>query len=266
MGLCSDESNQYLRDVGYNVVRLPRNFLPPLSLLAKQRGTVEYIGEISSLIDHPAGNLPAIKTNQTTSNINGKTTSGLDLSLGLSILNGLIAGLGGGKLGVSTSYTNARTVTFEFNNVQSDSVDALQVGNFLRDGRIDAGNPLIEQYVLGNGSLYVVTERLKASEITASFEGSKGVKANVDVPVIANQVGATIAVALSNGRSNAVKFQGKELLTFGFKCFEIGVVEGKITMLAVKPGALVASVNVLDEDADAKGVLLGSGLLDVVKS
>jgi hypothetical protein len=259
MGLCSDNSNQYLRDVGYNVVNLPRDFLPPLSLLARQGDSIEYIGGIDKLITKPAGSLPTATTDQTAANINGKSTSSLKLSLGLSILNGLIAGLGGSKLGASAGYTNARTITFEFNNVTFDSVAALDVGNYLRDGDVDESNPLLAQYVLGNGKLYVVTERLRASEITTSFEVSGGVNAQLDVPAIANQVGGNLKVEIANGRTNAVKFKGDHALTFAFKCFQIGVKDGVITMFSVKPGSVVAS---LDEEPNGS-VTLGEGMIDI---
>lgn len=260
MGICSDDSNKYLRDVGYNVVKLPKaGYLPPLSLLGKQNGVVEYIGDIELLIDKPAGPKPPVTLAQTAASINGKASSSMKLSIGVSILNGLIAGLGGGKLGVSSDYTNARAITFEFNNVSWDGVSALQVGNYLRDGDVDGDNPLIAQYVLGNGSLYVVTERLVSSEITTSFEVSKGVKASVDVPVIAQQVGGSVAVEVANARSNAVKFSGPEKLTFGFKCFEIGVKDGVITMFSVKIGSISAS---LDDEPEG-GALLGEGLLEI---
>lgn len=262
MGLCSDNATQYLRGKGYNVVRLPRNYLPPLSLLGKQKDSVEYVGSLEQLITNPPGPLPSITNDQTAVNLNGQSTSKFKLSLGLSILNGLIAGLGGNKLGATASYTNARSVTFEFNNVVFDSVAALSVGNFLRDGDVDSGNPLLEQYVLGNGSLYVVTERLRASEITASFETSDGVGASVDVPVISNQVGGSVGVELSGGRTNAIKFKGTEKLTFGFKCFQIGVKDGVLTMFNVKPGSVAAS---LDDDSDenAGALLSDDGTVDV---
>ena len=260
MGLCSDKSNAYLRDVGYNVVRLPRDFLPPLSLLARQGDTVEYIGSLDRLITPKPGQpLPAIATDQTAANINGKSTSSLKLSLGLSILNGLIAGLGGSKIGASAGYTNARSVTFEFNNVTFDAVSALEVGHYLRDGDVDEDNPVLAQYVLGNGKLYVVTERLRASEITTTFEVNSGVAASVDVPVIANQVGGNVKVETASGRSNAVKFKGDKPLTFGFKCFQVGVKDGVITMFSVKPGSVAASV----EDEPDGSVTLSDGMLDI---
>lgn len=262
MGACTDDSNSFLRDVGYNVVRLPRDFMPPLTLLGKQKGTVEVVGLLDDLITTPPGPLPEITAGRTVANLSGKKTSSMKLSLGLSILNGLIAGLGGGKLGASVDYTNARTITFEFNNVLSDSVSPAAVGKFLRDGDVDAGNPLFAQYVLGNGSLFVVTERLQSAEITTSFEGNSGVGAKVDVPVISNQVGGSVDVSTAQGRSNAITFKGPKPITFGFKCFEVGVKHGEITLLAVKAGAIAAS---LDDDADAQdsGVLLSDAMVEI---
>lgn len=183
----------------------------------------------------------------------------MKLSLGLSILSGLISGLGGGKIGASASFTNARKMTFEFNNVFFDSVVPTQVGKYLRDGEVDVGSPLLEQYVLGNGSLYVVTERLRTAELTTSFETSDGVSATVDVPVISNQVGGSLGVELASGRSNAVKFKGPGKVTFGFKCFQVGVKDGHITMLNVKPGSVVASV----DDDEARSEILEEGLMDI---
>ncbi len=259
MGICKDVSTQYLRDVGYNVVRLPRDFLPPLSLIGRQNKTFEYVGGVDDLITNPPGPLPQITSGQNASSINGQRTSSMKLNIGLSILNGLIAGLGGGKIGASAGFTNAKKITFEFNNVTFDSVAPTQVSKWLRDGEVDVDSPLIEQYVLGNGSLYVVTERLRTSELTTSFEANDGVNASIDVPVIANQVGGSLGVELASGRTNAVKFKGPGLVTFGFKCFQIGVVNGEITMLSVKPGNVVASVENNSDESD----VLADGLLDI---
>jgi len=165
MGLCKDDSNAFLRDVGYNVVRLPRDFLPPLSLIAKQGDAIEYIGAIDRLIQTPSSPLPAITNGQPAAGINGNSTSRFKLDLGLKILNGLIAGLGGNALGIGVNFTNAKSVSFQFSNVTFDSVTALDVGNYLRNSVVDYDNPLIEQYVLGNGKLFVVTERLRSNEI-----------------------------------------------------------------------------------------------------
>lgn len=260
MGLCNDSSNTFLRDVGYNVVRLPRQFLPPLSLIGKQGGAVEVVGMLDDLITQPGGALPSVTNDQIAATINGQRTSSMKLSVGLSILNGLIAGLAGGKLGASIDYTNARKLTFQFNNVLSDSTSAAAIGNFLRDGDVDVGNPLFEQYVLGNGQLFVVTERLRSNEITVSFEGNAGVAASVDVPVIANQVGGNVAVTTAGAHSNAVNFKGTTPITFAFKCFQIGVKNGDITLFAVKPGAIAVS---LGEDETVPGVLLTDGMVDI---
>lgn len=263
MAICSDASNKYLRDVGYNVVRVPRKFLPPLTLIGRQNNTIEVLGELTDLITQPSGPLPPILSDQTASSINGQKSSSMKLSLGLSILGGLISGLGGGKLGASAGFTNARTTTFEFNNVVVDSVAPLKVGAYLRDGDVDEGNLILAQYVTGNGQLYVVTERLRSNEITVVFEGNHGVTANVDVPVISNMVGGSLGVELANGRKNAVKFKGAELLTFGFKCFQIGVKDGNLSMFATAPGGVFLSLADETEEPSAGASLLGDGLLDL---
>lgn len=259
MGLCSDQSIHYLRGLGYNVVRLPSESLAPLDLLARQNDTVEYIGGLEKLIVLP-GSLPNVQRNLTAANVNGQSTSSFDLSFGLSVLNGMLAGLGGGKLGVELGFTDASKVSFQFTNVTIDRAAALDVSTFLKNGKVDAASPLLNQYVLGNGKLYVITEVLKSSEITAKFEKSKGVKAKVDVPVISGAVGGAVDAKHQGASDHVIKFKGTKQLAFGFKCFRIGVKDGVITMFAVKPGGVAVSV---DEES-SKGDILDEGLIDVV--
>lgn len=261
MGTCKDKSNTYLRDVGYNVVKLPRQAFTPLTLLGEDNGSVEIIGVLSQLLSNPPATSPSIATDKIASSVNGNATSGMKLSLGLSILNGLISGLGGGKLAASLDFTNARKLTFLFNNVTFDSVQPLDVSNYLEGGDVDADSPLLKQYLFGKGKLYVITECLKSDEINIKLEKSDGVKAQVDVPVIQQAIGGSIGVEISAQGENVVTFKGPTKVAFAFKCFEIGVNDGVITMVAVRPGGIVASVG--DAAQVTPPLLTTGGLLDV---
>lgn len=261
MGVCNDNSNTFLRDVGYNVIKLPRDSFHPLDLLASDGRALQYIGSIDKLLTNSSAPMPNVMVDKVAASVNGNATSSMNISIGLSILNGLIQALGGGTLKLDLGFTNARKSTFQFANVVFDSAAPIDVGKYIQGGEFDANNPLLKN-ILGHGRLFVVTETLKASEITVKFEKSDGVKATVDVPVIKQAVGANIGVDVQAGSENVVTFKGdpNTRLAFGFKCYEIAYNDGDIEMIAVKAGGVVA--NVRSEPA-AKGVVFDAGLLDV---
>ena len=267
MGICRDQSTTYLQRLGYNVVRHPQEGISPLHLIGRQRGTTHYLGSLHQLITNPSGPLPPTQTDLAAADVNGKRSSKLKLAIGADILGSIIGAMGG-TLGVETSYTNARTVEFVFSDVLKDSAMPLDVGNYLRDGDIDAGNKILSQYVLGNGQLYVILETIKCRKITVNYEINDGVGAKVEVPVIQGVIGGNIEVKTDQNSASTVTYVGKTALTFGFRCFEVGVEDGDLTLMAAKPGAvpLAAGLDSHDAAIASQASLLspvGAGLLEI---
>jgi len=257
MGACTDKSVTHLRKFGFNVVRVPIEDLHPLHVIGRQKDSVGVVGTIDQILRSP-GELPKYATGGA-ANVNGENSDKLDLGIGLKILSGLLSGLGAGTLGVSTGFTTARKVTFEYKNVTREHIGALTVSQFLRGGQVDDGSPLLDQYILGRGKLFCVTEVLRSSELTAHFEKSAGVKASVDVPIIQNAVGGNVTVDASQAANGTVTFKGATALAFGFKCHQIGVKDGVLTMMGAPDGSTYLEVTA----DDAAGELLtDDGVLD----
>ncbi|QRK11348.1 hypothetical protein JQX13_15485 [Archangium violaceum] len=256
MGLCTDPATTYLKRLGYNVVRLPRENIQPLHLLGRQNGTVEYLGSLEKLITRPPADPPVTTRDQAAAGINGQKTDNLSLSIGINILKGILAQFGAGA-GIEAQYQQARKVRFEFSNVLADSVEPLAVGQFLKKAEVDADNPVLKQYVLGKGRLYVITEVIKSNEFTVSAEKSGGGDVQLDVPQLQDVVGGKLKVEASAGQQNTVTYKGDKQLVFGFKCFEVGVKDGDITLFTAQPGAVAMAIN------SSTGVVPGdSTLLD----
>ena len=155
---CKDNSLTYLAGLGYNVIRHPDATFAPLKLLGEQNGEFIVLGSLNQLITASPNPLPAITANQAASDINGQRSSSLKLGVGANILGTLISALGGGNLSASVNYTDATQITFEYQDVVSDSVVPLDAGNYLKDGHVDAENLVLKQYVLGNGKLYLISK------------------------------------------------------------------------------------------------------------
>ena len=259
MGLCTDSSVTFLRNLGYNVVRHPNAALKPLDLVGVQDKESNYLGPLDLLISNPPATAPAVTMDVVAANINGQLSSKLSIDLGANILGSVIGALGGGNLGASVTYTNARTIQFQYTDVLNDQVVPLQVGNYLRDGRVDSGNLILKQYVLGNGDLYLITKTAKSKKFSVAFEMNNGAAAKVDVPLIQSIAGGSVNVTVDAQRKHVVSFEGAQPLVFGFQCFQVGVTEGNLSLTAIQAGGVVAAAGVAG--AEIPAMLTGQGLL-----
>jgi hypothetical protein len=263
MGICKDSSIEYLKRLGYNVVRHPREGIAPLALVGRQNRTVADLGSLDDVFVQPAPAAPTAVKDLQAAGVNGEESNKLDLSLGVSILGNLIGAMGG-NLGIDTGYTNADKISFVYESVLSDRVEPTDIDRFLTQGQINFNSPLMNEYVLGNGNLYVITDTIKSTHFTVKFESSSGIEANVDVPVIEQVVGAKIGISASNEAKGTVTFKGDVPLVFGFRCLELGVLDGQLRLTLSKPGAVTLSLaeKVADDDF---AVLNGAndGLLDL---
>jgi hypothetical protein len=241
MGLCTDKSTQFLRGLGYNVVRHPRANFRPLLLLGRQNKSTLDLGGLEQLITNPPGPVPPVTIDQPAAGINGQSSSEIKIGIGASILGSLIGAMGG-TLGINVSYTDARKISFQYSDVLLDSVVPLSVGNYLRDAEVDAGNLILEQYVLGEGELFLVTTVAKSKKFTVTYERSSSTAATVNVPALQQLAGANVQVSLAAGSQHVVSFQGPTPLAFAFQCLRVGVDNGVLTLSQVPAGGVAAAV------------------------
>jgi hypothetical protein len=261
MGIfCSDKSMTTLAGLGYNVVRHPSANFRPLILIGKQGGEFLQLGSLSQLITNPPGPAPSITFDQPGAGIQGESSNKLDLAIGANILGSIIGAMGG-NLGINITYTDARRVEFRYTDVTLDSVVPLDVGNYLRDGDVDAGNLILQQYVLGNGELFVVTNVAKSKKFSVSYEKKNSLGAKVDVPALQSLAGANVNVSADAKNLSLITFDGPTQLGFAFQCFQVGVVDGQITLTSVKAGAVAAADK--QNLAEKPPMLAPAGLLEI---
>jgi hypothetical protein len=253
MALCSDPSLTFLKNIGYNVVRLPREGVEPLTVIGWSKDSAQILGTLPDLVTGDKGVLPSPRSNAAT-NIKGQKSSSLKIGIGVSILNGMLAALGGGTLSAGINYTNARKISFIFDNVTSTLVDAIPVGSYLRDGDIDQTNPISLPFLTGSGRLLVIVDALKSNKISVQFESSNGVGASIDVPVISGAVGGKLDIDSTRASEGILTFEGDKLLTFGFKCFQIQLDKGELRMVSVPAGGAFLTV---DDEQAVPDILIG---------
>jgi hypothetical protein len=229
-------------------------------LLGRQNGTTIELGGLDKLTYNPGADLPVIESDTVAADLNGQVTNKLSIGIGANIL-GAIIGAMGGQLGVDVSYTNAERVEFRFIEVTNDSALPIEIGSYLRDGQIDAGNVLLREYVLGNGELFVVTKTAKSKKIEVRFERKNQTGATVKVPALKDLVGGNIKVNASSEDAATVRFDGPHPLVFGFQCLRVAVLDGEVSLISQKPGGVVASA--AEMRADDYVLLAPNQLLDI---
>jgi hypothetical protein len=242
MGICFDTSTKALKKLGYNVVRLPREGIAPLQLMGVQKGEALQLGGLDKLIVPGAATLPSIIPNEQAGGVNGQRSSDLSAAIGLNILGAIIGSMGG-NLGIKSQYKSAHTITFEYADVTGDAVAPLDVGEYLRKGVIDAENKIVEQYVLGNGRLYLITRTLKSKKFRVEAKSSGGDSVAVDVSVIQKTLGGNVAVNLVSGSADAVSYEGKVPLVFGFQCLDVGVRDGQLSLENAAAGSVAMAAH-----------------------
>lgn len=262
MPLCKDSSLTFLNKFGYNVVRLPRTGIEPMQVLGR-RNSLELLGKLSSVwkttASEPVPGAPA-----PVADVEGKQSDDLELSIGLKMLSGALQGLGAAVPSLDFAFTKARKVQFTYTNITSTSVMPLDAGNYLASGDLNANNPLVAPYFLGeDGHAFLIVDVLKSDTVTVSAKSDSGSDVKLDVPAIQGVVGAGIGVKSKNASESTISFKGPTPITFGFKAFAIAFADGRWTLKGMKPGQDMAFAFEGDDADDGPGVLFTtSGLVN----
>ena len=69
MGLCRDNATNYLAQLGYSLVRVPRENINPLDLVGRDRDQMK-LGTLDQLLTKPGGSLPQVTRDQAASHVN----------------------------------------------------------------------------------------------------------------------------------------------------------------------------------------------------
>jgi hypothetical protein len=262
MAFCKDPSLTYLNRYGYNVVRLPRQGLDPLDVLGKNK-SLQRLGRLKS-VWQTSRDEPRPGESRVVADMEGAKSDDLDLSIGLKILSGLLSALGAAAP-VDFAYKRARKIQFTFTNVVSQAVDPLEVGAYLGSGDLDRQNDVALHYFTDDDAqAFVITEVLRSDAINLTAKSERGTSVSVDVPAIANAVGAKVGVRAGGADQATITYTGREHLTFGFKAFAIAYVSGRWRLRGAGPGGDLAFALAAAPDEDlGQPVLFSPGLLAV---
>jgi hypothetical protein len=219
--VCSDPLLTYLKETGYNAIRLPKADVRPLQVYSRTGKDLERLGELSSLM--VTGNnvqTPTIKADVPAAGVAGQRTSDLSFGVGLSILGTILGAMGGSKLGLEAKYQQAKYVAFEFPEVLADSIELVALDQYFGDADVNPFSVHVAR-MLESDELYVTTATIKATKFAVEAKKSATVGLQIDVPVIQEVVGGNVKVSASAGATSKLTYQGNVPLVFGFQAVRL---------------------------------------------
>jgi hypothetical protein len=248
---CNDPLVAALKDVGYNVVRLPRADIAPLQILVRRRSNLDFLGTLDKLI--LGVEAPRPKLDEPVTSVKGQSTrtGALDANLGLGILGSIIAGMTGKSIGLEAGYKNSSALSFEFLDGRRDAISIDELDRFLTAGRLDSGSRHLSRLVESD-RIYVVTATLKSNKILVNSHRADGTTASADIPLIKGVLAGTVKVGTQGESSSALTYEGEKPLIFGFQATRILFRRGEYDGLeVVDPGTL--AMRSLDQTGPAVG-------------
>jgi len=228
MGVCKDPRLTYLNDLGYNVVRLPRQGIVPLGVIGRDRKSKLWLGRLDQIWTSEEAP-PVAGGPMAVGGLSGQRTSDIKISFGLDILASVLGGmLGATPPSLNAAYKNAKSLQFKFGEVRSVGIDPFAIGNFLGKGDLKP-NPVVSHYFTGGDdtSAMVVSEVLESKSISVVAKRDDATDVSVNVAEIKAVVGAKVGVNAANQASTEIVYDGSEFLAFGYKAFGIGMADGR---------------------------------------
>lgn len=225
--MCHDPFLSCLEAFGYCVVRLPLADLDPLQLLLRSGADLERIGRVSALLaPGPHASLPRVARGRPTATISGRRTGELDAAVGLSLLGGVVAAMGGSQIGLDETYRSARTVTFEFRDVTEDSVEVVALDKYLADAHVNRMSACAGA-LLDADRLYATTAVIRSRSLAIEARDERGASVSLEVPALQEVAGGRVTVSQSGGGSSAVVYTGAAPLAFGFRAVRLFYDDGR---------------------------------------
>ena len=252
----ADAITEALKRQGWTAIPFPNSSFRLLTLIFERSGARGHSNDFEYLAPGIAGRLTVEDIDQVP-DISGERSQTRDVSLGLSILSGLISALGGGTLGLKAGFKNADKVTMTYSGLSAQAISPVALQQSISSVPLPAGG-LLRDWLDDN--LYVASAVLSARKISIEAAKSSGQEAGLDVPVISGAVGGNVKVTAGNDAKSKVIFESDRPAPIALQLYKVskaktGAVQ-HLTLATVKQGAIQIMT------ADKKDALPGPVVLD----
>jgi hypothetical protein len=252
MPLCRDRAAKELSDKGYNLVRYPRANIQPLDVIAGESSPLEWLGPLTQIW---AGTLAApTAAKSKVPNFTYQRSDELKSSIGVKLLQGLISNIGGANAAANVSVSSS--LSFTYQGPELYGVPPLNVGAYLKVGDLDEKNIVLKRYLeVDNATdthFYVITEILRARKLLVRVTGSSAAALSADVSALQGLASGSASVSNQSSSVSEITFDGGVDLTFAFRAYELGYVDGEWTVIGAAPASAYLSPGSASKDTPVR--------------
>ena len=157
---------------------------------------------------------------------------------------------GNQRLALEPAYHKAKSVGFEFLEVQEEAIQIAALDQYLAVAQL---NPIAFQIkrLLEADSLYVVTAVLKSNKLNVQAKDDHNEKIQLDVSQLqaALGVGGKLAISGFGQESSAIQYSGGERLAFGFQAIQVALNAASTWVRTTRAGAAAMGGGLSDPNA-----------------
>ncbi len=217
--ICKDPALTYLKELGYNIVRLPSEKVKPLDLIGGDDSGQNWLGPIQNFCQ--SDRVPPTPLLEATVAIDMKRTNALTLEAGLELLHNFLASFGVGSARLQSAYSKARSLELSFDRPSIHTVDPGTLGQWLLTATPIAGHPFVERYFKQGCTACVITETLTSRSFRVAAFDKNHQRVEVDLGALKDVLDAGVEVRGGREDHGTLSYTGSRDLTFGFKAFQL---------------------------------------------
>ncbi len=216
--ICKDPALTYLKELGYNIVRLPSEKVKPLDLIGGDDSGQNWLGPIQNFCQ--SDRVPPTPLLEATVAIDMKRTNALTLEAGLELLHNFLASFGVGSARLQSAYSKARSLELSFDRPSIHTVDPA-LWTMAADGDPHCRAPLRRALLQAGCTACVITETLTSRSFRVAAFDKNHQRVEVDLGALKDVLDAGVEVRGGREDHGTLSYTGSRDLTFGFKAFQL---------------------------------------------
>lgn len=209
------QSIELLNDLGYDVVKLPRENVDPLLVISKSNGRLNILGPITDLVRKSKVEPPTILRDNIVTGITATICSNLKLAGEINFLEKLLPFLSGIGIGLKGGHKKGTTIDISFRKVLTDTVRPTKIDNYLSRVKPNLKSTYID--TIREGNAYIITDTLKSNSFKVAAHDNKGHQVGINLSLLKGVIDNNVTVAKDKENKKVLSFKWDKHLRFAYK-------------------------------------------------
>jgi hypothetical protein len=210
-------ADNWLKEYGFNVLRLPRRDLQPTDVLRRAKDSLDQkVGNLG-MVFMSSEDQPQPTTGEPVASIGRTIEKKVETRLGFKILGALLGANTASKLGANFESKHATKLAVTYEDVDQDSIAVLELDAWIQAAKSKLSGQSARW--LNDDELAAVTAVLRTDKLSIAGERADGASIDLSIPEIEGIIGGQAGATVESKSSTKVTFTGPEAIAFGFQAY-----------------------------------------------